>query len=238
MTRGKPTGCGKGAVDGLTSVSRCCERLYLNSLRPLASFYHLGAKFSPSGSLTCPRSGCVCSHAWGWKSLSASLPLPLLWPHFLYYFRVRTTVSSCHFSSLLLLPPKIKSKEAEWWWCCSVSGKDAATHNLLCFWLCTAPAWNWEATCLWLLHTSDLITSDTIWSTSFIIDTVPTVCKSYQAIVSRLVPGLWPTVLSKLLTATCTLSFLLWIVIKMFLSIVITYFMSHFSHNFFFSYTN
>ena len=99
--RDRPTGCGQGAADGLMSVGRCCERLRLNSARPLASLLHLRAKFSPSPSLTCPRSCSVCS-----LMLEARNPsLPHASPfHFSGLFPpsrryVGTTVSSCHSSS-------------------------------------------------------------------------------------------------------------------------------------------
>lgn len=78
-----PTGCGKGAHDGLTSISRCCERLHLNFAQLLASLFHLRAKFGPSWSLTCPHSCCVCSLVP--ENGNPSLPLSThfyLWPLF------------------------------------------------------------------------------------------------------------------------------------------------------------
>lgn len=138
---GKPTGCGKGAAEGLTSVSRCCESLHLNSPRLLASLFRPRAKFSSGRSLTCPRSCYVHSHAKVWKpfpdSLSppnislASFPFPILMLELLIFRPL--------FLSLLSLPLKWnelvhrpKAEEVDGWFCCSWSvqtRKEAVIHS-------------------------------------------------------------------------------------------------------------
>lgn len=114
--RGDTNRVWKRSSYGLTSVGRCCERLYLNSAQRASPLppppFIWGLNLARAGGADMSSSP-LSSRGWKWPSASC-LPLPLQWPHFPFLRNcARTALSACH-SSSPSFPLKNKRGPAGW----------------------------------------------------------------------------------------------------------------------------